>query len=67
MRQIKNVAALADIIASNGEIDHSIELINPIIIVAIIPAPDVFFQKKVNRMTAENVLPTPVHAKLTIL
>ena len=62
MRQIKNVAALADTITSNGEMDQRMALKKPVMMVATTPVPDVFFQKKINKIIAENVFPTPAQA-----
>ena len=67
IKQIKNVAAFADTIASSGESDQPIALTNPIIIVAITPTPETRFQKKINKIITENVFPIPAHAKDTRL
>src|SRR5699024_1011076 len=63
----KNVRTRADNTSSNGDGNQKRVNINPPIIATTAPIlENLFLQKKINRITADKVLPTPAHAQLTI-
>src|SRR5699024_5786098 len=64
--ETKKVRTRADNTSSNGEGNQKIVNTKPPIIAAIAPILEKFFQKKTSRITADNVLPTPAQAQLTI-